>query len=82
MNKLEIDLEKLQQFSITVPEYCFLQWHKDKMNDFNSELILFNAREVAEDLKYSESWARSTCKKLIRRGLVKPFKKYIRIERF
>lgn len=77
---LQIDLEKMRKSDLTLAEYCFLIWHKNKMEELNSKMILFSAKDVSEEFGFSESWARQTYKRLIRRGKIKPFKKYFEIQ--
>lgn len=80
--KFEVDLEKLSKLNLSFVEYSFLLWHKEKMKELDSKMISFNPKEVSEDLRFSESWARSTFKRLIRRGKIRTFKKYFEISIF
>lgn len=79
MKKLEVDLDQLGKLKLSIVEYCFLLWHKEKMIALDSKMISFNAKEVAEDLRFSESWARATFKRLAKRGKIRTFKKYFEI---
>jgi len=80
--KLEINLEALGKNRINLVEYCFLAWHKEKMISLGATMIKFDAKEVSEELKFSESWARSIYKRLIKRGKIRTFKKYFEISIF
>lgn len=77
---LEIDLEKMKKMGLSLSEYSFLIWHKNKMETLGSKMVLFSANEVSDAFGLSESWARQTFKRLIRRGKIKPFKKYFEIQ--
>lgn len=74
-----LNCSNLKRLNLTIPELVFITYQKNYLKRFTTEFARFDAKETAENLGYSESWARDMFRKMKRRGLIKIYNKYFTV---
>lgn len=77
--EIKLNCENLKKLNLTIPELAFLTYQTKYLKRFSTDYARFDAKETAEILGYSESWAREMFRKFKKRGVIKIFNKYFTI---